>query len=153
MGIKLEIDTEELSKITQRLGGIKVKASDIRVASNGIRLLLQEDVDLRFQNAPNTNTGGKVYGGTYWRELSETYLRQKPYRSDGQLLRDTGELLQSMTIDGHPYNIFSATNSEIVFGTALVKSRKLNRDRLFIFWHPILVEKVANFLINYLTND
>lgn len=152
MGIKLEIDTQELNKITQRLGAIKLKASDIRAASNGIRLVLQEDVDLRFQNAPSTNTGGKVYGGAYWSELSETYLRQKPYRRDGQLLRDTGELLQSMTVDGHPYNIFSATNSEIVFGTALAKARKLQRTRPFIFWHPILVEKVANFLVNYLNN-
>lgn len=153
MGIKLEIDAEELSKITKKMGDIKLKASDIRAASEGIRLVLQEDVDLRFANAPSTNTGGEVYGGAYWSELSETYLRQKPYRRDGQLLRDTGELLQSMTVDGHPYNIFSTTESSIVFGTALVKARKLNRDRLFIFWHPILVEKVATFLINYLGNE
>ena len=153
MGITLEIDISEINKITKKLGDIKLKAADIRGASDGIRLLLQEDVDLRFQNSPSTNTGGEVYGGAYWRELSEAYRRQKPYRRDGQLLRDTGELLQSMTVVGHPYNIFSTTESEIVFGTALIKARKLNRGRPFIFWHPILTEKVATFLINYLGNE
>ncbi len=149
MGLKLEIDASELSRVAQRLSNISINAGDIRVASEGVRLILQEDVDLRFQNAPNTLTGGRVYGGAEWRELSETYLRQKPYRSDGQLLRDTGELLQSMTIAGHPYNIYAVNESEIVFGTALVKAERLNRDRPFLFWHPVLLEKVATFIINY----
>lgn len=148
MGLKLEIDTSELDKLTKKLGGIKVKAQDIQDASEGIRLLMQEDVDLRFQNAPNTMTGGEVYGGGYWRELSEGYLRQRPDRVNGQLLRDTGELLQSMTVSGHPYHVFSSTESEIVFGTALGKAQKLQRDRPFLFWHPILLEKVAGFLVN-----
>lgn len=149
MGLILEVDSSELSRITSRLAGIKVNAQDIRGAATGIKLILQEDVDLRFQNAPRTMTGGKVYGGGEWRELSEAYLKQKPYRRDGQLLRDTGELLQSLTIEGHPYNIFEATDSSIVFGTALEKGERLNRDRPFLFWHSILLEKIATFIINY----
>ena len=150
MGLKLDIDTEELNKVVQKMGGVSLRAKDIRTASEGIRLLLQEDVDLRFQNAPSTNTGGEAYGGVEWRELSESYLARRPERANGQLLRDTGELLQSMTVEGHPYKVFSSTESETVFGTALIKARTLQRDRPFLFWHPILIEKVATYLANHL---
>ncbi|MDJ0648982.1 MAG: hypothetical protein QNJ60_09765 [Xenococcaceae cyanobacterium MO_188.B19] len=39
MGIKLEIDISEINKITQKLGDIKLKAQDIRAASESIRLI------------------------------------------------------------------------------------------------------------------
>ena len=106
MGIKLEIDAAELASITNQLNGIKVRAGDISNASVGIRLILQEDVDFRFQTAPATETGGAVYGGVQWRSLSESYLAQNPRRFGGQILRDTGELQQSLTSEGHPYNIY-----------------------------------------------
>lgn len=150
MGIKLEIDYTELNKVAKKLGDIKLKAEDIRGASEGIRLLMQEDVDLRFQSSPSTTTGGQVYGGVTWQPLSESYLRSRPDRVGGQILRDTGELLQSMTVEGHPYRISTATPDEIVFGTALAKAQKLQRSRPFLFWHTILVEKVATYLVNYL---
>lgn len=150
MGIKLTIDDSEINREIKRIAGFKLKAEDIREAADAIRLLIQEDVDTRFANAPLTETGGEVLGGVQWRSLSESYLLRNPRRLGGQILRDTGELQQSLTSEGHPFNVFEVTESEIVFGTALVKASRLQRDRPFMFWHPILLEKIANHLIQWI---
>jgi len=92
MGIKIEADFQELAIATEKLKNISVKASDVRQAAPGIRLVLQEDVDYRFQTAPATESGGTVYGGAEWRSLSEAYMINNPRRRNGQILRDTGEL-------------------------------------------------------------
>lgn len=149
MGIKLTIDSSEINKEVNRIAGFKLKAQDIVSVAPAIRLLIQEDVDTRFNSAPLTEVGGEVYGGVQWRSLSESYLVQNPRRFGGQILRDTGELQQSLTAEGHPYGVFNVTDSEIVFGTALVKASRLQRDRPFIFWHPILLEKIASYLVNW----
>ena len=112
--------------------------------------MMQEDVDTRFANAPAVEVGGEVYGGVQWRSLSESYLVQNPRRFGGQILRDTGELQQSLTSEGHPYGVFEVSETEIVFGTALGKASRLQRDRPFIFWHPILLEKIADYLIRWI---
>lgn len=154
MGVQQEIDFSELAKVTQRLTEIKIRAEDIQgQAANGIRLILQQDVDYRFETAPPTETGGAVYGGVQWRSLSEAYLNQNPRRSGGQILRDTGELQQSLTSEGSPYNVFEVGESYLVFGSSLAKAGKLQKQRKFIFWHPQLLEKIAEFLANYLADE
>ena len=153
MGIKLSIDSSEINKEIKRIAGFKLRAEDITAAAPAIRLMMQEDVDTRFANAPSVETGGEVLGGVQWRSLSESYLVQNPRRYGGQILRDTGELQQSLTVEGHPYEVFNATESEIVFGTALTKASRLQRDRPFIFWHPILLEKIANYLVNWVSGE
>lgn len=152
MGLTLSINTTEIQKASEALNGIKLRAEDITGAAPAIRLLMQQDADLRFQSAPAVETGGVVYGGVEWRELSESYLIANPHRLGGQILRDTGELQQSLTTDGHPFSVFEATDSEIVFGTALAKAGRLQRDRPFLFWHPILIEKVANYLAEWIAS-
>jgi hypothetical protein len=150
MGIKITADTREISRIVEEVRGISLRAQDITAAAPAIRLLLQQDVDLRFQSAPAAETGGEVYGGVQWQSLSESYLAQNPRRYGGQILRDTGELQQSLTAEGHPYEVFSVNESEVVFGTALAKAGYLQRDRPFLFWHPLLLEKIADYLAGYL---
>jgi hypothetical protein len=151
MGLKVTIATKDISRISEQLNGIQLRSQDIRAGGDAIRLLLQEDTDLRFQSAPAVETGGEVYGGVQWRALSESYLAQNPRRYGGQILRDTGELQQSLTAEGHPYSVWSISESEAVFGTALAKAGYLQRDRPFLFWHPLLLEKIANYLARYVT--
>lgn len=153
MGLKVTIATKDISRITEQLHGIQLRAQDIRAAGTAIRLLLQQDADLRFQSAPAVETGGEVYGGVQWRALSESYLAQNPRRFGGQILRDTGELQQSLTAEGHPFSVFSVSESDLVFGTALAKAPHLQRDRPFLFWHPLLLEKIADYLASYVTGD
>ena len=153
MGIRIDIDTSEINREVNRIAGFKLKAEDLKGAAPAIRLLIQEDVDTRFANAPLTEVGGEVLGGVQWRSLSEAYLVQNPRRYGGQILRDTGELQQSLTAEGHPYGVFEVTDSEIVFGTALIKASRLQRDRPFIFWHPILLEKIAGYLVRWIAGE
>ena len=150
MGLQLEINTFDIQKAVKKINNIKVNSQDIKNAGTGIRLIMQQDIDLRFMTAPATETGGQVYGGEYWEELSEAYLVARPERRNGQILRDTGELMQSMTASGSPYGIWSITSDGFVFGTALSKAEELQKNRPFLFWHPQLIQKVAEYLANYL---
>lgn len=153
MGLKQEIDFSDLATAVERLENISIKASDIRgQAADGIRLILQEDVDLRFESSPLTETGGIVYGGVQWASLSEAYMAANPRRYGGQILRDTGELQQSFTAYGSPYQIYDVAESYLVFGSALAKASKLHRKRPIVFWHNLLLEKIATFLVNYLAS-
>ena len=153
MGLTLEINTGDLQKASEQLQGIKLRSQDIQEAGPAIRLLIQEDVDLRFQSSPATETGGEVLGGEYWEALSPEYLLARPIRRNGQILRDTGELLQSMTAAGNPYEVFNVTETELVFGTSLAKASRLQRSRPFLFWHPALLEKVAAYIASYINGQ
>lgn len=150
MGLQLEINSSDIQKAVKEINNIKVNSQDITNALAGIRLILQQDVDLRFMTAPATETGGQVYGGESWEALSDAYLIARPERRNGQILRDTGELMQSMTSSGSPYGIWSTTTDGFVFGTALSKAEDLQKKRPFLFWHSLLIQKVAQYLANYL---
>lgn len=151
MGLKQEIDFSELADAVERFNNIAIKAEDIRgEAANGIRLILQQDVDYRFETAPPTETGGIVYGGAQWSSLSEAYMIDNPRRYGGQILRDSGELQQSLTNEASPYSVYDVSESYLVFGTSLAKAGRLQKKRPFLYWHTSLVEKIAGFLANYL---
>lgn len=150
MGLKQEVDFSELAKTVERLAQIEIKASDIRgEAANGIRLILQQDVDTRFESSPPTESGGIVYGGVEWVSLSEAYMTANPRRRNGQILRDTGELQQSFSNEA---SIYDVGESYLVFGSALAKAGKLHKKRPIVFWHTQLLEKISGFLANYLGN-
>lgn len=141
--MQTSIDLSELSKLNSTIESLKLKPEQIAQAGAGIRLIIQADVDRRFQTAPLVETGGTVWGDAEWAPLSGEYLDTRPIRIGGQILRDTGELQQSFTAEG---SIYEASNTELVFGSALPKASRLNRDRPIVFWHPYLVEQVAEYL-------
>jgi hypothetical protein len=153
MGLKLDVDLSGIEQAAQQISNIEINAADISGASTGIFLIMQQDVDFRFQNAPNTETGGIAWGGEYWLALSEPYLIYNPRRRNSQLLRDTGELMQSVTTEGHPYNVSSVTETGLTFGTTLLKAGRLQRDRPFLYWHPVLLERVAEYLIGWISGE
>ncbi|NJO65649.1 MAG: hypothetical protein HC836_48510, partial [Richelia sp. RM2_1_2] len=73
-------------------------------------------------------------------------------RRGGQILRDTGELMQSMTASGSPYGVWSIATDGFVFGTALSKAVYLQKNRPFLFWHARLIEKIAQFLAGHIAS-
>ena len=146
--MKIDLDLSELQKVTDKLNDLQINAEQFNQAAQGIRLILQADVDQRFQSSPNTETGGQVWGGEQWSPLSRAYLGSHPRRINGQILRDTGELQQSFTAEG--VSVFEVGDRELVFGSALPKASRLNRDRPIVFWHPVLIEKVADFLVKFI---
>jgi phage gpG-like protein len=146
----IEIDQKELAALNRLLSTIAIDIGDPAVARE-IRQVVLADVDERFARAPSVESGGVVYGGVYWPPLSDSYLAQNPRRSDGQLLRDTGELSQSFTASGA---IFEAGPDQVVVGTALPKARGLHfgvfwgveipdRARPILFVHDQLADDVV----------
>jgi hypothetical protein len=142
--MQTSIDLSELSRLNSTIDNLKLKPEQLTQAGAGIRLIVQADVDQRFDSAPGVETGGTVWGDAYWGAVQPRYLEYHPRRVGGQLLRDTGELQQSFTAEGT--SMYKVSGDELVFGSALPKAGWLNRDRLIIFWHPRLVEQVAEYL-------
>lgn len=139
-----DIDLSELARLNSTIDNLKLKPEQLTQAGAGIRLIVQADVDQRFDSAPGVETGGTVWGDAYWGAVQPQYLEYHPRRIGGQLLRDTGELQQSFTAEGTSINEISG--DEFVFGSALAKAGRLHRDRSLIFWHPRLLEQVAEYL-------
>jgi hypothetical protein len=142
--MQTNIDLSELANLNQTIRNLQLKAEDVSAIAPGVRILLQEDVDLRFNTAPLVDTGGEVWGGAYWKPVQPRYLQHHPERVGGQLLRDTGELQQSFSVGLGSYEV---GDSELVFGTVLPKAGRLNGDRPLVYWHPQLLAKVADFIV------
>lgn len=148
--MQASIDLSQLGKLNPVINDLKLKPEQLDLAAAGIRLIIQADLDQRFQSAPLTETGGTVWGDSYWKPVTPEYLEYHPRRVGGQLLRDTGELQQSFTAEGT--SVSEVSGDEFVFGSALPKAVRLHRDRPLIFWHPRLVEQVAEYLSYWVAN-
>ena len=147
--MRIEIDLTGLTEAASQFEQLANRAANIAPAGTAIALAFQADVDERFASAPNTNSGGEVFGGATWPKLSQAYLNQRPDRRGGQILRDTGELLNSYQV-GTSDNIFSVTPNSVTFGSALPKARYLAGRFPQIIIHPQLVESIERVLIAYL---
>lgn len=148
--MQTNLDISELSKLNSAINNLKLKPEQLTQAAAGIRIIVQGDVDQRFDSAPGVATGGTVWGDEYWAAVQPEYLEYHPRRVGGQLLRDTGELQQSFTAEGT--SMYQVSGDEIIFGSALPKARRLHRDRPLVFWHPRLIEQVAEYLANWMAD-
>jgi hypothetical protein len=122
---------------------------DMTELANTLALLTQADVDERFNSSPGVRTGGAVFGGVTWEPLTDRYLEANPRREGGQLLRDTGELLNSFQV-GDAFNVLESDASSVTFGSALPKARGLSEKRPMLFVHDQLadsaLEAIALFI-------
>ncbi|HEY9826051.1 MAG TPA: hypothetical protein V6D19_11420 [Stenomitos sp.] len=148
--VAVNVEVTGLREALIKLKGLGDRASNVGPIARDILLAAQADVDERFNSAPDTQTGGQVYGGVDWPHLSEEYLNRNPRRIGGQLLRDTGELQQSYGIGGTG-NIATVRPDQIVFGSALPKARGLANKRPQVFVHPALIETVSSIVELYVT--
>lgn len=148
----IEIDVGQLAQTIGTLDGIEERASNLAPLAPTIGLICQADVDERFNTSPNVRSGGTVYGGVRWERLSEAYLKARPIREGGKILRDTGELAQSFLV-AKKGNVLKGSRSAITFGSALPKARYNQRSRPMLFVHPQLVIQVARAIEIYLTGE
>ena len=135
---------EELAKQFSRF-----EDTSPRILQEGIAQIIRDDIAKRFLSSPSTASGGEVYGGVFWRKLTDSYLQQRPDRSTGQVLIDTGLLKDSLTIPGSPYSYVSYGSDTIEIGTELTKANELNRTWQIIFFHTVLIERIADFITQY----
>ncbi len=147
-GFGLEIQGD----IEQALLELQDRASDLRPVGLDTALLIQADVDERFERSPSTTTGGAIFGGGSWEPLTEDYLKRRPERAFGQLLRDTSDLLGSFTVGGEG-NLTEIDRTSVEFGSTLPKARGLQDKRPMIFPHDELVESIERLWSDYIIGD
>lgn len=150
--MKAEINFN-LKKATSTLESINYKASNLQKAVEGITDIVREDVKQRFISSPNTETGGVVYGGKYWNPLSKSYLASHPERLGGQIYIDSGNLKDSFTIEGHADNVSDFNGTTIEIGSKVPYANKLQSMRPIIFWHLILEQQVAEYLLKWVSEN
>jgi hypothetical protein len=123
---------------------------------DGVGKISREDFFLRFQSSPRTEMGGTVWGGVFWRKLEEGYLLSRPDRRKGQVLIDTGRTMKSFTDDAAPGNVsnFDAADGSFTmeFGSDLEHVSNLQETWPIAAWHPLLLEKVSDFVLQYLAS-
>lgn len=138
----VEVSEQELSQAIDAIVVLS-RPIDFRGLAQDIYLVVQADVDERFNSSPAVRSGGVVYGGALWPALSSAYLARNPRREGGQILRDEGELLNSFQV-GDAGNIAEAQSDRAIFGSALPKARGLQEDRPMLFVHEELANSVLN---------
>ena len=146
MTLKLEIKGfDDIQKQLTRLA-----ERDLRQVQEGVVKLLREDVALRFQQSPTVETGGQVHGNVEWRPLSEGYLNANPHRRGGQILIDTGQLRDSLTIENAPYSYVQYNPNSVEYGTTVPYATTQEKiGRQIVFLHPMLMQKISTFVTNY----
>lgn len=143
--MSIAINIDGLQQATDQLTGLSRRIVDVTPIARALLLALQADVDERFDSSPSVASGGTVYGGIQWEKLTDSYLKRNPRRQGGQILRDTGELLQSYQV-GQTGNISQVRPTEITFGSALPKARGLANKRPQLIVHDGLIEVLDNIV-------
>jgi phage gpG-like protein len=146
----LNIEVQGIEGVLTELAQLQNRSARVTTAlARDTGLVIQAEVDEVFDTAPDTVTGGNVYGGKNWKALSNAYLKRRPERVGGQIYRDSGELLQSLTVGGAG-NLLQSNSDTVTFGTALPKAGRLQKDRNFLFATPAMVEAVARLWEDYI---
>lgn len=140
---EFSLEIQGVEKVLASLGALQARAGRVTVElSRDSALIIQSEVDSVFESSPSTTSGGTVYGGKTWASLTEAYLKQRPDRASGVLLRDQGELLNSLAVGGRG-NVLTSDSDSITFGTALPKARGLQNKREFLFVTDGMTDAIA----------
>lgn len=153
----IEIDFSQLNLIVSELGATGDRASNIAPVGKTVALVISSYTDEVFNSAPRTGTGGTAANGYAWEKLKESTLRaNKGKRRNGQILRDTGALLNSLQSNSSTAfsprsaaNFFGISKDSIEFGTNLPQGSN-NNKRPFLAHTEALSELVKAAMINYI---
>lgn len=152
--MQFEIKLEEFEKLEGKLTRFEerltlIKPVDQQALSDSFALVLTEDVRERFMSSPGTTTGGNVYGGVYWRKLSDSYLLRKPERANGKVLIDTTRLMSSFKIDSPELISEFSDQYTYKFGTQVPYAEKLQKTWPVVVFHQELVTKLRDAYLNW----
>lgn len=157
-GFSLKVKFKELAKLSEVIDklGEKVELSDISFRTSvatEFGKVISEDVRNRFIVSPATTAGGKVPPGVHWRELSDSYLRNRPDRLTGRILVDSGTLMNSFQTDSSDFISQVDNQWQYTVGTKVGYSAKLQETWPFVFLHSQLMDKLAKAHIDWLTKE
>ena len=145
----ISIDFSAIDNILTELQGISDRASDLKPVASLVALVISSYTDDVFANAPRTESGGTASNGFAWDRLKDSTLNARGgRRRNGQILRDTGALLNSLQVNGAG-NFFQAGSDRIEFGTNLPQGFN-NNTRPFLAHTDSLSELVEKAIENYI---
>ena len=145
----ISIDFSAIDNILSELQGISDRASDLKPVASLVALVISSYTDDVFANAPRTESGGTASNGFAWDRLKDSTLNARGgRRRNGQILRDTGALLNSLQVNGAG-NFFQAGSDRIEFGTNLPQGFN-NNTRPFLAHTDSLSELVEKAIENYI---
>jgi phage gpG-like protein len=154
MSLEFSVETKKLEEMQEYLNQLekRIDLEDLRIQqelSKRLQTVMFRDLEKRFASSPPTVLGGTVYGGSNWRALSDSYLRNRPDRAQGKIYIDTGALKESL-VSLTPNTISSfESGTEYKFGTRIPYAEKLQKMRQIIYWHPELVEEIAQVYLDF----
>lgn len=139
------------------------RAADLKPVAKLVALVISSYTDEVFKSAPPTQSGGVVFNGESWKPLTEKYLKARDKsgkksksRRNGQILRDTGALLNSLLSSSETTfsplssaNFFASGSDFIEFGTNLPQGFN-NATRPFLAHTDSLSELVEKAIENYI---
>ncbi len=153
----IQIDFSQIDNILSELQGISDRAADLKPVAGLIALVISSYTDDVFANAPRTESGGTASNGFVWDRLKESTLNARGgRRRNGQILRDTGALLNSLQSNSSSVfsprsaaNFFEAGSDFVEFGTNLAQGFN-NAKRPFLAHTDSLSELVEKAIENYI---
>ena len=160
----IQIDFSQLSNILSELDKVGARAADLKPVARLVGLVISSYTDQVFDSSPSTESGGTVFNNELWEPLTEKYLKARrrlkkksKSRDNGQLLRDTGALLNSLQSSSSTTfipkdsatNFFESGNDFIEFGTNLPQGYN-NNKRAFLTHTDDLSTLVEKALENYI---
>lgn len=157
-GLELKIVTSDLKKVFKKWQDLPNRASLSRPEfRNTLKTKFEDvfakDLQQRFLSSPPTTQGGQVYGGVYWRELSDSYLIKRPDRAMGQVLVDTQRLKNSFVVGSSDMISEFPNQNSYKFGSKVPHSVKLNKEWPIVFFHPKLLDDLAKTYVDWLLLD
>lgn len=113
--------------------------------------ILSQAILLQFSKSPRTTEGGKVSSNVYWRELKDSYLRNRPDRVKGKVLIDSSNLMNSFQVGSSKFisRINSDGNYEV--GTTVEYAKKLNYTWSIINIEEDTLEKLSKTYMEWVT--
>jgi hypothetical protein len=157
MTLEIQFNISNLEENVKRINRMRRRveledSKDITQLNDIFGAIMRDDLKARFGSSPPTTSGGTVYPNIYWRQLTDSYLRQRPERLTGQIYIDTGRLQESLTKVG-PENISEIRGQAYFFGTTVPYAEKLQSYRTILVFHPDLIEKLNKAYIAWLIED
>ena len=154
MSLEITIDTKQLTRQGKYAKRIKNRVANFDEGKDPglakeLAKIVQEDLNMRFLTAPATEVGGEVWGGAYWKPLSQYTFNLHPNRRGGKIHIDTGRLWKASITPGGE-SLYELRDNQFKFEILVDYAAKLQQWRQILFWHPVLVEKLTKKISTYM---
>ena len=142
----MELEIEGLDEITEKLE--MLSKNQIQDIKDDIVQIIMQSEEIRFRNAPGVSINGMTDEGITWNALSESYLKSRPDRLQGQQLIDSKELMYSVSTPGYNNQQIDISGNGIVFRITLDYAESTNKERPYLFLSNNTIRQIVDYIIS-----